>query len=203
MRRYGNILAIAENGDLISMFDFIPSEEEYIESFRLMSEALKSSKIQDVFFETFAELNSLPYEKCSKGQSVFRLGIDKNLKRYTKEEAEKFGVVKTNEIREFNHFHLNIPKQYVDNTGKSVKSILAFYRDKYTVFKRCMEEISLDTLELVKDLINQGSLLDGATHLHAVERKAKNQKIMEIIMKKKETDLESRTVEELEAMLNS
>ena len=33
-----------------------------------------------------------------------------------------------------------------------------------------MDEISLDTLVLVKDLINQGSLLDGTTHLHKIEK---------------------------------
>jgi hypothetical protein len=32
-----------------------------------------------------------------------------------------------------------------------------------------MEEISLDTLKLVRDLINQGSLLDGTAHLHSVQ----------------------------------
>jgi hypothetical protein len=33
-----------------------------------------------------------------------------------------------------------------------------------------MEEISIDTLNLVRDLINQGSLLDGQTHLYKIEQ---------------------------------
>ena len=44
------------------------------------------------------------------------------------------------------------------------------YRDAKNVFQRTMETISLDTLKLVKDLINQGSLLDGATHLYKIEQ---------------------------------
>ena len=52
-----------------------------------------------MFFETFIELNSLPYESCNKNNAKFKLGIDKNVKRYTKEEAELYGVVKQNEIK--------------------------------------------------------------------------------------------------------
>lgn len=169
IRRYGNIVAIDSDGNLMNMFD-TEIEEKYNNSFKLMSQALKSSQIQDVFFETFDELNSLPYESCSKTNSIFKLGIEKNVKRYTKEEAEKFGVVKPNEIRTFHHFHLNLPAQFVDKSDKSLEQITAFYRDKYAVFKRAMEEIPLDTLYLVRDLIKQGSLLDGDAHLYAVEK---------------------------------
>jgi len=50
--------------------------------------------------------------------------------------------------------------------------------------KEAMDEISLDTLELVRDLINQGSLLDGQTHLFKIEK---------IIPMKKEYDTLSAT----------
>ena len=54
--------------------------------------------------------------------------------------------------------------------GKSIDAIMADYRDAKNVFQRAMEEIPLDTLNLVKDLINQDSLLDGKTHLYKVEQ---------------------------------
>lgn len=47
---------------------------------------------------------------------------------------------------------------------------MAEYRDAKNVFQRAMEEIPLDTLNLVKDLIIQRSLLDGQTHLYKVEQ---------------------------------
>lgn len=169
IRRYGNVVAIDENYQIITMFDITPSEE-YIQPSKKLSKALKSAPISEVFFETFNELNSLPYESCNKSNAIFKLGIDKNIKRYTKEEAEKYGVVKPNEIRTFNHMHLFIPNQFVDTTGKSIESIMAEYRDAKNVFQRAMVEISLDTLNLVKDLINQGSLLDGQTHLYKVDQ---------------------------------
>jgi len=169
IRRYGNIVSVDENYGIVTMFD-VEADEEFKATAKSISEAIKTSKITEVFFETFSELNSLPYESCSKSNAIFQLGVVSNVKRYTKEEAEKFGVVKSDEIRTFNHIHLMLDKQFVDTSGSSVEAIMASYRDAKNVFQRAMETISIDTLNLVKDLINQGSLLDGATHLYKIEQ---------------------------------
>jgi hypothetical protein len=169
IRRYGNIISIDIDYNIITIFD-VEAPEEFINVSEVLSKALKSVSISEVFFETFNELNSLPYESCTKTNMQFELGIAKNVKRYTKEEAELYGVVKPNEIRTFNHFHLSLPRLFVDLTGKSIEAIMADYRDAKNVFERAMQEISLDTLNLVKDLINQDSLLDGQTHLYKIEQ---------------------------------
>lgn len=169
IRRYGNIVSVDENYNVDTMFDVV-ADNEFKNTTKVLSEAIKASKITDVFFETFNELNSLPYESCSKSNKFFQLGVASNPKRYTKEESEKFGVVKPNEVRTFNHMHLFLEKDFVDTTGNSVESLMGNYRDAKNVFQRAMETISLDTLNLVKDLINQGSLLDGTTHLYKIEQ---------------------------------
>jgi len=169
IRRYGNIVSVDENYNIATMFDVV-ADEEFENTAKVLSAAIKSSKITEVFFETFNELNSLPYESCTKSNAVFQLGVVSNPKRYTKEEAEKFGVVKPNEVRTFNHIHLFVDKAFVDASGNSVESLMGNYRDAKNVFQRAMETISLDTFKLVKDLINQGSLLDGATHLYKIEQ---------------------------------
>lgn len=169
IRRYGNIVTIDKNNKIISLFD-IKAEDEFVEVAKALSKAIKASNVTEVFFETFNELNNLPYEKCSMSNPVFRLGIDKNVKRYTQAEADLYGVVKPNEIRTFNHMHLDLPKEYVNNSGKSIEAIMGNYRDAKNVFQRAMEEISIDTLMLVKDLIVQDSLLDGQTHLFKIEQ---------------------------------
>jgi len=168
LRRYGNVVAIGVDFSTMTLFD-IDAPEEYATVVKSISNALKNAKIADVFFETFTELNSLPYESCNKNNVTFKLGIDKNVKRYTKEEAEKYGVVKPDEIRTFYHLHMYLPNQFVDMSGKSIESIMADYRDAKNVFQRALQEIPIDTLNLVKDLINQGSLLDGQTHLYKIE----------------------------------
>lgn len=169
IRRYGNIVSIDENYNIDTMFD-VETNEEFKNTAKVLSAAIKSSKITEVFLETFNELNSLPYESCSKTNDVFKLGVVSNSKRYTKEEAEKFGVVKTNEVRVFDHIHLMLGKAFVDMSGNSVESLMGTYRDAKNVFERAMKTISLDTLNLVKDLINQDSLLDGATHLYKIQQ---------------------------------
>lgn len=172
IRRYGNIVSIDENYNVVTMFDVEGKEEdlEYLNSLESISTVIKKSKISEVFFETYDELNSLPYESISKRNEKFKLGIERNTKRYTKEESEKYGVVKPDEIKSFNHFNLTLDKLFVDSSGKSVESIMGKYRDAKEVFQRAMETIPVDTLNLVKDLINQGSLLNGETHLFKVEK---------------------------------
>lgn len=169
LRRYGNIVAIDDNFDLITIFD-VDTDGEYKEPCEALSTALKSKPVSEVFFETLTELNKLPYEKCSDKNTKFKLGIDKNVKRYTAEESAKYGVVKPGEILTFNHFCLYLPKAFVDTSGKSVESLMAEYRDANNVFERAMNDIPLDTLQLVHDLIQQGSLLNGQTHLYKVDQ---------------------------------
>lgn len=172
IRRYGNIVSVSEDYKIDTIFDVKIDEipAEYASVVEALTKAIKKAKITEVFFETFNELNSLPYEKCSKSNNTFQLGVDKNIKQYTKEEAEKYGVVKPEEIKTFHHIHLFVSKLFIDQSGKSVEALMGEYRDAKNVFERAMETISLDTLNLVKDLINQGSLLDGQTHLYKIEQ---------------------------------
>ena len=170
IKRYGNIIAIDDNGDVMSIFDNINTGTTYDKVALKVSKFIKSVNIQNVFFETFLELKHLPYERNIKqSQAIFRLGISKDYKQYTKAEADLYGVVKEGEIRTFHHFHIDIPKRFVNMSGDSIEKIAGKYRDKYSVFKRMMEEIPTDTLQLVMDLINQNSLLDGTSHLHVIK----------------------------------
>lgn len=170
IRRYGNIVAIDSNFKITTMWDLEGVDEEYAASAKAVAKLVKSSIIENVFFETFAELNSLNYEKCNKNNPKFRLGIAQNYKKYTEEEVAKYGVVNSKDVYTFNHLHLDIPTMFVDMSGKSVESIMGEYRSAKEVFQRAMETISIDTFNLVRDLINQGSLLDGQTHLFKVEQ---------------------------------
>lgn len=170
IRRYGNVVAIDENYNIISMFDVDVTDSIYEDTIEGLKHLIQTGKVVDVFLETFDELNSLPYEKCNKTQSKYQLGVAKTLKQYTQDEVDKFGVVNTQQVYEFNHFFVYLDGQFVDKSGSSIESIMGQYRDANSVFQRGLAEISLDTLILVKDLIIQGSLLNGDAHLSKVER---------------------------------
>ena len=165
--RYGNIVAIAEDNSIMTMFDG-ETTDEYRESFRLMSEKLRNAPIEDVFVETFGYLYKAVYARCTKNDSMFALNLDHTVKRYTKEEAEKFGVVKPNEVRTFNHFCVRVPKEFIHFGHETVESIQSRLREDKKVFKRALDEIPSDTMQLVIDLIDQGSLLNGETHKYKV-----------------------------------
>ena len=170
LRRYGNIVSINDDFEITTFFDvLLEKDDEYFDFVRSITPKLQQAEVSEVFVETLDDLKKSKFDECKKTQSHFQLGIPKNVKRYTKEEAEKFGVVKPNETRTFYHFNLVIPKCYVSTGNKSVESLMAAPRDNKNVFMRAMDEIPLATLELVRDLIAQGSLLDGDTHLHKVQ----------------------------------
>ena len=180
IRSYGNIVSIDSDNNITTMFDIeLDTDSEYFNSVKAVKQAVLASSISEMFIESYNNLTTLKYGKSQKTDATFRLGVENNYKLYTKEEAEKFGVVTENQTISFPHFYLDLPRQFVDFSQHSVESIMAGYRSSKEVFKRAMDEISLDTLELVRDLIHQGSLLDGTTHLYKVE---------EFIVLKKEYD---------------
>ena len=195
IRRYGNIVAIDGDLNIMSIFDIeLDSDNEYYKTFKNLSELIRSKGVSEVFTETYLSLNSLPYESCSKNSEKFKLGVDVNHKTYTQEEADVYGVVVPGKIYQFNHFSLTLPKQFVDVSGDSIESIVGSYNAKKDVFGRGMLELPIDTLELVSDLIVQGSLLDGDTHLG---------KLNKIIEFKKEYDkIDSKTKKELWVWVN-
>ena len=167
-QRYGNIVAVAEDNSIMTMFDG-DTTDEYRESFANMRNLLISAPIENVFVETFDYLYKAVYERCTKESSMFALNLDHTVKRYTKEEAEKFGVVKPNETRTFYHFCVRLPKEFVNMSHNTVDNIQARFRDDKNVFKDGLDRIPVDTLQLVLDLINQGSLLNGDTYKYKVE----------------------------------
>lgn len=177
IRRYGNILSINEHGNLESIFSIsILSLGEYAESVMACCELLETSKIENVFFETYDELNSLPYEKCSKNNIKFRLGVAQNFKQYTVEEVAKFGIVTTNKTYTFNHFNLDLPTQFVNKSGNSIGQIRGIYSDKFQVFRRTMEEISIGTYQICIDLIKEGALVNSDKYISALEQYIKFKK---------------------------
>lgn len=83
-------------------------------------------------------------------------------------EAKRVGTPQTKSMLEtgrvfnWNHFYIDIPKKLMKAAGKSVESIQGNYRTTKEVFKRGLDELSLDAAETILELMNQGSLYRGA-----------------------------------------
>ena len=181
VKRYGNIVAIDSDFNLMTIWD-VEIEGEYNNVTKQLSKYIKSSKINNVFFESYNDLDKLlNYQKVNKNQSLFQLGIDFNRKLYTGEEVKKYGVVNATDVYTFNHLYLNIPKEFINFSKESLESIFADYRTAKEVFKRGLDEISLDVLNLIVELSEQGSLLNMDSHIHKVKEQVKMKTLYSVI----------------------
>ena len=179
IKRYGNIVTI-DKGKIITMWDLeLPEESKYYLPCKAMSEALKAGVITNVFKESFDFLHKANYQKTSNKMAEYQLGNDFNNKQYSKEEAAKFGAVNSNDVYTFYHFNVTLNKSFVHFGSTSIESVLGELRTSRQLFEKGLN-IPIDSLELVRDLIQQGSLLRGDMYLN---------KVVEFIKLKKEFDL--------------
>jgi hypothetical protein len=178
VKKYGNIVALKDN-KIVSLWDLdLTKDNPYYNSCLTMSKALTEGSISSLFVETWNWLNVSNYEKTNKNQNIFQIGNSISLKRYTPEEAEKYGRVEAGKVYEFNHLHAFLPKKYVDFLDNSIERINGENNATRQLFEKTIS-IPVETLELVRDLIQQGSLLRGDMYLS---------KVLEVIKLKKQYD---------------
>lgn len=164
---YGNIVSLNEDNTFTSIFDFeIPQteKEEYEKSILAMRELIHKSKVDNLFVVTRDSIARSNYDTCAI-KNYQHLGLSKNVKRYTKEEAEKFGVVKPNQIVVFNHMYLAIPAVYIKHTYESIATITTKEKAKKDSLEKSLNEFTIETIELIIDLIEQQSILNGESQL--------------------------------------
>src|SRR6478609_165413 len=85
--------------------------------------------------------------------------VIKNMQRFTKNEAGN-QIPLASPIT-WNHFSLELPKAFVHKGSLSIESVMGTARDAKNVFKRSLDEITLDSVETVLELIAQNSLYRG------------------------------------------
>lgn len=92
-----------------------------------------------------------------KSRLVTNVYVGKLAKIGTKEnyESTESGVHK------WEHFYVELPRKFVDGSSYSVEHIQGNYRDTKNVFKRSLDEITVNSLETVLELIQQNSLYKG------------------------------------------
>ena len=93
--------------------------------------------------------------------------------------VSKFNSVGTNRNHEtldggkvttWDHFYLDIPKKFVDNSGRSIGDIQGSFRDTRNVFKRSLDEISEEAVLTVLELISSNTLYKGAEWKGALDK---------------------------------
>lgn len=131
LRPYGNVVVIVNN-ELKTIWDF-DCDEPYHTVAQSLHNLVVSAPIRDVFVT-----------------KISKLGTDYN------HEALADGT-----IQKWQHFHLQVPSVFVTSDSHSEESVMARYRDARNVFKRSLDEITLDSIETTLELIKQKSLYRG------------------------------------------
>ena len=146
IKTLGGVVTV-KNGKMISLWDFdIPEDDTYGPSIMALRAYVHSCTIINPFIA--------PYRTF--GDRYSRTLID-------------------DELFTFDHFYLPIPTQYVECDGHRRESRRSSIRDTRNVFKRSLEEISEEAVNIVLELISQGSLYRGEEHKGVLEAFARYQ----------------------------
>ena len=136
IKSMGNVVAIKEN-KVITLWDCELGDDVYQVVFNKMNEYLmeniNAQGIEDVW---------LSIEK--------KQGCHHN-----------FEIINKVGSKQWDHFFLELPDKFVLRNGRSKGDVLGSFRDTRNVFKRSLDEISLDAIDTVLELIVQNSLYKG------------------------------------------
>lgn len=131
IKQIGNVVGI-KDGKIESIWDFTTGNDLWNKVVKALSEFVKSHKVTDVYLSKFKTV-----------------GVDFDM------EDDNGNPIK------WEHFYLKLPDKYVPNKRVSIPTEIGRFRDNRNVFKRSLDEFSVDSVETVLELINQGSLYRG------------------------------------------
>lgn len=141
---YGNLVSI--NGDnLISIWDF-DAEYPFVDVAKNLSSLVKSKPIRDISVIKFKSI-----------------GTDFNNQVVTNSVTSKIDTIR------WEHLFLNIPVNLINKSKDSEESIMGVARDTRNVFRRALDEISIDSMNVVLEIISQGSLYRGDQYKSSIE----------------------------------
>lgn len=132
IKSIGNAVTI-KDGVITTIWDFRTDDDTYQPVLDALSAYVKSCTVSDVYISQFKKLGCLEnYEDIENGQ-----------------------------VKTWTHFFLELPDEFVLDRGSSEGSVKGRFRDTRNVFKRSLDEISIDAVEIVLELITSNTLYRG------------------------------------------
>lgn len=133
IKHFGHVVAINDDNDVISIWDFSTTVDIFKPVTLAMSQLVHSSIVNEIFL--------------SKER---RIGIPSNM--------EKTEV----EIITWDHYYIDLMSKFINLTKKSLGDIKGSFNDKRGVLKRTLNELTAESFEVVLDLVSQNSLYKGS-----------------------------------------
>lgn len=157
----GNVVAIKDN-KMVSIWDFETSDDTWNTVLKAMSKFVKKHKVTNVYVSKFNHVGT----------------------RYSMDKTEDGNPIK------WEHFYLDIPSKFVYNDRyDTIDSVRGEKRAIRNVFKRSLDELTMDSVVTVLELINQNSLYRGEEYKYAVEEFRNTKKEYEALKTAKAKEL--------------
>ena len=131
VKGFGGVVVLKDS-QVHTIWDFQTDDPVYQPVLDALSAYVKSQPVTDVFVSKFPLIGT----------------------EHNHEEID-------GKIVRWDHLHVELPRRFVDRSGRSIGDIKGRFRDVRNVFKRSLDEISQDSIETVLELIGQNSLYRG------------------------------------------
>lgn len=132
IKTIGNTVVI-RNNQITTIWDFRTDDSTYQPVLDALSNFIKSHAVSNIFVSKFKKIGTLQnYEELENGK-----------------------------VQEWTHFYLELPDKFVDRSSRSEGDIKGSFRDTRNVFKRSLDEITMDPIDTILELINSNTLYKG------------------------------------------
>lgn len=132
IKTIGNAVVL-KNNNIETIWDVELGDDVYQPVVNALSQFIKDHAISNIFVS-----------------KLEKIGTDHN-----------FETLSSGKIVRWDHFFLELPKRFVDISGRSEGDIKGSFRDTRNVFKRSLDEISEESINIILELISQNSLYKG------------------------------------------
>lgn len=132
IKTIGNAVVIRDN-QITTIWDFRTDDNTYQPVLDALSNFIKSHAVSDIYVSKFKKIGTLQnYEEMENGK-----------------------------VQEWTHFYVELPDNLVDRSSRSEGDIKGSFRDTRNVFKRSLDEITMDAIDTILELINSNTLYKG------------------------------------------
>lgn len=132
IKNIGAVIAI-KDGKIYTLWEEVTDDAVYRPVCEALNTYIKAQKVKDIYISKFS-----------------KIGTDHNF-----EDID-------GKAHRWDHFFLELPSKYVNCSCDSNEEIKGQYRDTKNVFKRSLNEITMDAVDTVLELINSNTLYKGA-----------------------------------------
>lgn len=160
IKSIGNVVVI-KDGKVETIWDLDIHDGKFEYVTKAMSELVKSNAVSDVYVS-----------------KVKKIGTEYNYEQY-----------EDGTMKRWDHFQVVLDDRFVDKTERSIGDIKGDFRDTKNVFKRSLDEISIEALDTIIELINSNTLYKGNEWKNILVNFRKYKEEYEMLNSDRERDL--------------